>query len=149
MNSTSLQSTTASFEALVNSITSSGLVAHEEFGSAVAAAGGDRQQLAEILAEKGLLTPFQITAFRENREASLRVGNYDILDRLGAGGMGTVFKARHRRMKRTVALKVLAGSLSSNQVFVKRFQREVETIAALGHPGIVMAYDADEAEIGH
>ena len=63
--------------------------------------------------------------------------------------MGTVFKARHRRMKRIVALKVLAASISGNEVFVKRFQREVETIAALGHPGIVMAYDADEAEIGH
>ena len=63
--------------------------------------------------------------------------------------MGTVFKARHRRMKRIVALKVLAANLSENPLFVKRFQREVETIAALGHPNVVMAYDADEAEIGH
>jgi len=149
MNSKSLQTTTASFEALANSIGSSGLIAREEVASAVAASGGDPQQLADILTDQGLLTPFQMTAFREHRGASLRVGNYDILDRLGAGGMGTVFKARHRRMKRIVALKVLAASLSSDEVFVKRFQREVETIAALGHPGIVMAYDADEAEIGH
>src|SRR4029079_18569701 len=80
---------------------------------------------------------------------SLQIGNYDIIDRLGAGGMGTVFKARHRRMKRGVALKVLAANLSKNPLFVKRFQREVETIASLGHPNVVMAYDADEAEAGH
>lgn len=149
MNSENPQATAASFEMLVNSIASSGLVAADEFASAVTAAGGDEQRLADDLAKKGLLTSFQMAAFREHRGDSLRVGNYDILDRLGAGGMGTVFKARHRRMKRIVALKVLAASLSSDEVFVKRFQREVETIAALGHPGIVMAYDADEAEIGH
>ena len=149
MNSPSPQTTTASFEALVNSIASSGLVGNEEFAAAVASSGEDGQRLADILTANGLLTTFQTTAFREQRGDSLRVGNYDILDKLGAGGMGTVFKARHRRMKRIVALKVLAASLSRDEVFVKRFQREVETIAALGHPGIVMAYDADEAEIGH
>ena len=89
---------------------------------------------SEAIDRRGLLTPFQVAAFGEGRGASLRVGNYDILDRLGAGGMGTVFKARHRRMKRIVALKVLAANLSENPVFVKRFQREVETIAAWGIP---------------
>ena len=102
-----------------------------------------------MLTDKGLLTQFQLAALSEGRGASLRIGNYDILDRLGAGGMGTVFKARHRRMKRIVALKVLAANLSENPLFVKRFQREVETIASLGHPNVVMAYDADEAEVGH
>ncbi len=63
--------------------------------------------------------------------------------------MGTVYKARHRRMKRIVAIKVLASELSRNELFVKRFQREVETIACLGHPNVVMAYDADQAELGH
>jgi CheY-like chemotaxis protein len=48
-----------------------------------------------------------------------------------------------------VALKVLAAAFSQNQLYVKRFQREVETIASLGHPNIVMAYDADEADAGH
>jgi serine/threonine protein kinase len=95
------------------------------------------------------LTHFQLAALNENRVSSLRIGNYDILDRLGAGGMGTVYKARHRRMKRIVALKVLSAKLSENPLFVKRFQREVETIAALGHPNLVMAYDADEADVGH
>ena len=65
MNSKGPQATTVSFEALVNGIASSGLVGNEEFASAVAAARGDGQQLAEILTSKGLLTPFQMTAFRE------------------------------------------------------------------------------------
>lgn len=138
-----------SIESLGAAIAESGLVAESDLGPLLAAADNDPQTLARDLAVKGLLTPFQLEALLAGRGATLRIGNYDILDRLGAGGMGTVFKARHRRMKRIVALKVLAASLSENPLFVKRFQREVETIAALGHPNVVMAYDADEAEIGH
>src|SRR5204862_7060000 len=70
-------------------------------------------------------------------------------DRLGAGGMGTVYKARHRRMKRVVAVKVLSRKIAESEHFVQRFQREVEAVARLSHPNIVMAHDADEAEAGH
>ncbi len=109
----------------------------------------DTMQLSEKLLTTGLLTPFQIESLIAGRPQDLRVGNYDILSKLGQGGMGTVYKARHRRMKRLVALKVLSAKLCEDASFVARFQREVETIARLGHPNIVMAYDADEAEIGH
>ena len=78
----------------------------------------------------------------------LRIGNYEVLDRLGAGGMGTVFKARHRRMKRIVALKLLSSTLAQDEKFVQRFQREVEALSRLSHPNIVMAYDADEDTAG-
>ena len=108
-----------------------------------------RDDLARAFVAAGLLTQFQMDAIIAGKDAELRIGNYDVLDRLGAGGMGTVFKARHRRMKRIVALKVLAKNLSKDAIFVKRFQREVETIAQLNHPNVVMAYDADEAEVGH
>lgn len=138
-----------SFASLAEAIEASGLVSHDEWPGALTAAGDNPQLLLEGLTERGLLTQFQATALGEGQGASLRVGNYDLLDRLGAGGMGTVYKARHRRMKRIVALKLLSPNLSGNPVFVKRFQREVETIASLGHPNIVMAYDADEAEAGH
>ena len=61
-----------------------------------------------------------------------------------------MFKARHRRMKAASSLwKVLSAVLCKDDAFVQRFQREVVTIARLGHPNIVIAYDADEAEIGH
>ena len=125
---------TASFSQLVENTVASGLVPDDELASLVAGANGDSGELSRLFSVKGFLTQFQLAALNEGRGSSLRIGNYDILDRLGAGGMGTVFKARHRRMKRIVALKVLAANLSENPLFVKRFQREVETIAAWGIP---------------
>jgi serine/threonine protein kinase len=62
--------------------------------------------------------------------------------------MGTVFKARHRRMKRIVALKVLSPKLAKDATLLQRFQREVEMIARFTHPNVVMAFDADEDERG-
>src|SRR5262249_11092446 len=111
--------------------------------------GDDVLGLANALLTSGTLTDYQLDAIAQGRAGERRLRNYDVLGRLGAGGMGTVFKARHRRMKRVVALKVLSASLCRDEAFVRRFQREVETIARLGHPNIVMAYDADEAEVGH
>ncbi len=146
---TNIRQTLPPLETLAQNVLSSGLLTADDWTSAIAATQGDPQQVVQQLISRGLLTQFQIDALSEGRGASLRLGNYDILDRLGAGGMGTVFKARHRRMKRIVALKVLAANLSKDAMFVKRFQREVETIASLGHPNIVMAYDADEADVGH
>jgi CheY-like chemotaxis protein/tRNA A-37 threonylcarbamoyl transferase component Bud32 len=109
----------------------------------------DGEAVARRLIAAGKLTAFQADAVREGRLEELRIGNYQVLDRLGAGGMGTVFKARHRRMKRVVALKVLSRTVARSERFVQRFQREVEAVSRLSHPNIVMAYDADEAEAGH
>jgi serine/threonine protein kinase len=103
---------------------------------------------ASELVAAGKLTAFQAEAVLGGRLSDLKMGNYEILERLGAGGMGTVFKARHRRMKRIVALKVLSANVAASEAFANRFQREVETIARLSHPNIVMAYDADEGEAG-
>lgn len=108
----------------------------------------DGIRLAGELVKDGTLTAFQAKAILERRFEDLRMGNYEILDKLGAGGMGTVFKARHRRMNRLVALKVLSKEVAATEKFVQRFQREVETIARLSHPNIVMAFDADEAHAG-
>jgi serine/threonine protein kinase len=129
-------------------LAASKLVADSEI-ERLAATDADALGIAHSLLSSGALTDYQFEAISQGRQAELRVGNYDILSRLGAGGMGTVFKARHRRMKRVVALKVLSAALSTDTAFVLRFQREVETIARLSHPNVVMAYDADEAEIGH
>ena len=71
---------------------------------------------------------------------------YEIIGLLGKGGMGKVFKARHRMMERTVALKVINAKLMYNPEAVERFHREVKTAARLSHPNIVAAYDAEQAD---
>jgi serine/threonine protein kinase len=109
----------------------------------------DGEAMAERLVSGGKLTRFQADAVRERRFEELLIGNYQVLDRLGAGAMGTVYKARHKRMKRVVAIKVLSRSVGQSEKLVRRFQREVEAVARLSHPNIVMAHDADEAEVGH
>ncbi|MGL4550425.1 MAG: protein kinase domain-containing protein [Gemmataceae bacterium] len=110
---------------------------------------GDTPAVVQGLIDAGRLTPYQADAVLGRRFDELRIGNYDVLTKLGAGGMGSVFKARHRKMKRVVALKLLAPEVARQGSFVQRFQREVETIAQLAHPNIVMAFDADECDAGH
>ncbi|HYH69195.1 MAG TPA: protein kinase, partial [Urbifossiella sp.] len=108
----------------------------------------DGAAAARKLVEAGKLTAFQADAVLGQRFEELRIGNYDVLDKLGAGGMGAVYKARHRRMKRVVAIKVLSREGTRSGTLAERFQREIEVLARLAHPNIVMAYDADEAEVG-
>jgi serine/threonine protein kinase len=76
--------------------------------------------------------------------AGARLGPYEIISLLGAGGMGEVYKARDMRLDRTVAVKVLSARLSENQDFRTRFEREARTISSLSHPHICALYD-----IGH
>ncbi|MDF1745713.1 MAG: protein kinase [Gimesia sp.] len=81
--------------------------------------------------------------------ALLNHDRYQIIKRLGAGGMGTVYLAQHRVMGRTVALKVINDRLLQNEAFVKRFRLEIETAARLSHRNIVTAYDAVQLEDLH
>jgi serine/threonine protein kinase len=74
---------------------------------------------------------------------------YRILEVLGAGGMGVVFKAEHRLMERTVALKVLSRKLIERPSAIERFRLEVKAAARLGHANIVTAYDAEQAGDSH
>jgi serine/threonine protein kinase/DNA-binding NarL/FixJ family response regulator len=103
----------------------------------------DRDALGDFLEQIGLITAFQAGELRNKRIADLAMANYLILDRLGEGGMGTVFRARHKRMRRIVALKVLNPEIQENPDHLQRFQREIETLARLNHPGVIQAYDAD------
>ncbi len=70
-----------------------------------------------------------------------RLGPYEILSPLGAGGMGEVYKARDTRLERTVAVKVLPQHLSSSPEVRQRFEREAKTISQLSHPHICALYD--------
>ncbi|HYT31180.1 MAG TPA: protein kinase, partial [Thermoanaerobaculia bacterium] len=73
--------------------------------------------------------------------AGTRLGPYEVLSPLGAGGMGEVYKARDTRLERTVAIKVLPSRLSSSLEVRQRFEREAKTISALSHPHICALYD--------
>ena len=73
-----------------------------------------------------------------------RLGPYEILSPLGAGGMGEVYRARDTRLDRTVAIKVLPSHVSSDPALRERFEREARTVASLNHPHTCTLHD-----VGH
>ena len=75
-----------------------------------------------------------------------RLGPYEILGALGAGGMGEVYRARDTRLKREVALKVLPEGFSQDPDRLARFQREAELLATLNHPNIAAVYGLEKAD---
>ncbi|HVC97904.1 MAG TPA: serine/threonine-protein kinase [Pirellulales bacterium] len=99
-------------------------------------------RLARQLVDHGCITEWQARQLLSGRYAFF-MGKYKLLERLGGGGMGVVFKAHHPMTDRTVALKVMARSLVKNPAAAARFQREVRLVCALNHPNIITAYDAD------
>jgi serine/threonine protein kinase/CheY-like chemotaxis protein len=127
-----------------------GLLRSEEVDKVLGTLPGsaDGEAVADAFVTAGKLTSFQANAVRERRFDDLTIGHYRVLDRLGAGGMGTVYKALHPRMKRVVAIKVLSGAVGKSERHIQRFQREVEAVSRLSHPNIVMAHDADEGPAG-
>jgi serine/threonine-protein kinase len=101
----------------------------------------DPRARADELVGAGLLTPYQREQVLAGNARHLRLGRYRILDRLGAGGMGQVYKAEHVLMKRVVALKVVAREGGRGAAFFG----EIEAAARLSHPNIVTAFDAAES----
>lgn len=92
------------------------------------------------------------TSFASQQEIPTPLQNhskYRILEPIGKGGMGTVFKAEHRVMHRIVAVKVIHSRLLANSEAVERFRREVRIAAQLKHPNVVVSHDADQAENIH
>src|SRR5580692_6302357 len=73
--------------------------------------------------------------------APRRLGNYEILDKLGEGGMGEVWRARDERLNRTVAVKILPPDLANDPQRRARFEQEARSLGALNHPNIVAVYD--------
>ena len=141
-------------------------VAIEQFGQSVVACGlmtaaeweaflkslpdpaqaRDTQAVARELVAQGRLTKYQAAAVFQGKTKGLAFGEYTVVDHIGSGGMGQVYRARHRRMQRIVALKVLPAAATHSADAIKRFQREVQAAAQLNHPNIVTAHDAGEHE---
>ncbi|MGA2030926.1 MAG: bifunctional serine/threonine-protein kinase/formylglycine-generating enzyme family protein [Thermoguttaceae bacterium] len=109
----------------------------------------DVQQFAQALIQQGKLTKYQAAAVYQGKTKGLVFGEYVVLDKLGEGGMGVVLKAQHRRMKRTVAIKILSSAAMKQAGAVERFHREVEAAAKLIHSNIVTAFDAAEHQGMH
>src|SRR5690349_12833211 len=102
------------------------------------------ETLADDLLRRGWITRFQADRLAGREHGPLTMGPYVLLDRLGAGGMGEVFKARHRLMDRVVALKVIRADRHAGAEMVARFRREIQATARLSHPNIVVAHGADQ-----
>ena len=77
--------------------------------------------------------------------AGTRIGSYEVISSLGAGGMGEVYRARDTRLKRDVALKILPDSFAADPDRLARFQREAEVLGALNHPLIAHIYGIEDA----
>ena len=78
--------------------------------------------------------------------AGSKLGPYEILSLVGAGGMGEVYRAKDTRLHRTVAIKVLPTHLSSNPDLRQRFEREARTVSSLNHPHICTLHDIGQQD---
>jgi serine/threonine protein kinase len=120
------------------------LLSEREIDEAARLAGGDRAKpIARALVERGMLTRFQARRLLAGKPGRLLLGQYRILDELGRGGTGRVYKAVHSTMERVVAIKVILPGLLQDPSSVELFTREVRAAAQLHHPNIVTAFDAN------
>jgi len=104
----------------------------------------DPTQLAGRLVLDGVLTQFQAEQFLQGKWRRFTLGKYKVLERLGSGGMGSVYLCEHMLMRRRVAVKVLPAAKGEDSSALERFHREARAVAALDHPNIVRAYDIDQ-----
>jgi serine/threonine protein kinase len=97
--------------------------------------------LAGLLVQEGLITPFHARHMMTGKYKGFLLGQYRVLDQIGAGGMGVIFLAEHVSMKRRVAIKVLPADKATDEESRERFYREARIVAALDHPNVVHAFD--------
>src|SRR5262245_7158450 len=107
----------------------------------------DPKILGKELMRRGWLTAFQVNQIIKGKADRLVLGPYVLLERLGEGGMGSVFKARNTRLGRIDAIKVIRKEKLADESAALRFHREIQAAVSLSHPNIVSALDA--GQIGH
>ena len=147
--------TTDAISGFLQAIRSSSILSERQFEKLEAnVAGGDYPsepaELAARLIKDGVLTEFQARQIQKGKPHGLIFGSYIILEFLGKGTMGKVYKARHRMMGRIVALKILDSRyVASSARSLARFQREMQLVGRLDHPNVIRAFDADRVADCH
>jgi tRNA A-37 threonylcarbamoyl transferase component Bud32 len=125
------------------------LRAYVEKMRAAGAVPTDPSKLAGYLVRDALLTFFQAEQLLQGKYKRFSLGKYKVLEKLGSGGMGTVFLCEHKLMRRRVAVKVLPVPKAEDRASLDRFYREARAVAAVDHPNIVRAYDIDQDDNLH
>jgi serine/threonine protein kinase len=138
-----------SLDEFVRSLSDTGILPASEVTSIVTSmsqvgARVDAENLAKELVRQEKLTRFQAAVICKRQARGLRFGDYIVLDKIGSGGMGQVFKAENRRTGEIVALKLLRATYSKSPRAVARFYREAGAAARLSHPNLVSVSDAGE-----
>src|SRR6516162_3937539 len=131
-----------SLDEFVQSLTDTGILPVAEVTSFVGSmaedrAGVDVEKLARELVRQQKLTRFQASVIFRRQARGLRFGDFLVLDKIGSGGMGQVFKAENRRTREIVALKLLRATYTKSERAVTRFYREANTSAMLKHRNLV------------
>ena len=129
---------------VLHEITQAGLLSADQVTKFDREVETGTEALLKKLIEEGHITSYQADKFRLGLASDICFGDYLVMDKLGQGGMGTVLLAKHRRMDRKVAIKVLPVTTLESEASVARFYQEVKVAAQLTHPNIVHAYDAGE-----
>src|SRR6476659_7175156 len=93
--------------------------------------GNDATRIIEQLVHFSWITPYQASVLLGGHGRDLVLGNYVVLDEIGEGGMGKVYKAKQLRLSRVVALKVIRSDLLNDELAVRRFRREAKSAAQL------------------
>lgn len=132
----------------------SGLFSGEQSQEITSLCAGDSaltvEQVASRMVEKNILTVFQAEQLLAGRgKECLIAGRYRVLEKLGEGGMGAVYKAQDTNLDRVVAIKVLPAGRLNDADAIARFQREAKALARLSHPNITQAYDSGSDEGRH
>jgi len=141
-----------SVDALIDALCKTQILSDDQLHvltSQIAPKYSDPQDLAKHLVHIGWLTLYQAKKLISGHGAELVLGHFVVLDKLGEGGMGKVYKALQLRLNRIVALKVVRPHLLANEMALKRFHREAKAAAQLTHPNIVRLFDADQAGERH
>jgi eukaryotic-like serine/threonine-protein kinase len=125
-----------------------GLLSEQQLAAAAQKFAPDspHHDLSAALIDQGWLTPFQAKQIAARQAKSLVLGQYRLLEELGRGGFGCVYKAVHQIMNRIVAVKVISPERVHDERARAWFRREVLATTQLQHPNIVMAYDANEVD---